>query len=56
MLGKQGAKIKSIGVHARDSIEKLLEAHAYLTLWVKVKEDWRNNPSVLNELGYSTKK
>lgn len=56
VLGKQGAKIKSIGVHARDSIEKLLDAHAYLTLWVKVKEDWRNNPSVLNELGYSTKK
>ena len=56
VLGKQGVKIKSIGVHARESIEKLLEEHAYLTLWVKVKEDWRNNPSVLNELGYSNKK
>ena len=55
VLGKQGAKIKSIGVHARESIEKLLEEHSYLTLWVKVKEDWRNNPSVLNELGYSNK-
>lgn len=56
VLGKQGAKIKSIGVHARESIEKLLEEHVFLTLWVKVKEEWRNNPSVLNELGYTTKK
>lgn len=56
VLGKQGAKIKSIGSHARESIENLLEEHVYLTLWVKVKEEWRNNPSVLNELGYTTKK
>ena len=56
VLGKQGAKIKSIGTHARESIENLLEEHVYLTLWVKVKEEWRNNPSVLNELGYTTKK
>lgn len=56
VLGKQGAKIKEIGTHARESIENLLEEHVYLTLWVKVKEEWRNNPSVLNELGYTTKK
>lgn len=56
VLGKQGAKIKSIGVHARESIEKLMDEHVFLTLWVKVKEEWRNNPSVLNELGYTTKK
>lgn len=53
VLGKQGSKIKGIGVHARQSIEKLLDAPVYLTLWVKVKEDWRNNPRMLNELGYS---
>lgn len=56
LLGKHGAMIKSIGIHARESIEKLLEGRVYLTLWVKVKEDWRNNPSVLNELGYSNRK
>lgn len=52
VLGKHGEMIKGIGVHARESIQKLLEAKVFLTLWVKVKEDWRNNPSVLNELGY----
>lgn len=56
VLGKHGAMIKSIGVHARESIEKLLDDKVYLTLWVKVKEDWRNNPSMLNELGYSNRK
>lgn len=56
VLGKHGQMIKSVGTHARESIEKLLEARVYLTLWVKIKEDWRNNPSMLNELGYSNRK
>lgn len=56
VLGKHGAMIKSIGIHARESIEKLLDGKVFLTLWVKVKEDWRNNPSMLNELGYSNRK
>lgn len=56
VLGKHGEMIKSIGIHARESIEKLLEAKVFLTLWVKVKEDWRNNPSMLNELGYSNRR
>lgn len=56
VLGKGGAMIKSIGIHARESIEKLLDARVFLTLWVKVKEDWRNNPSVLNELGYGSRR
>lgn len=56
ILGKHGTMIKNIGIHARESIEKLLDCPVYLTLWVKVKEDWRNNPSVLNELGYTNRK
>ncbi len=56
ILGKHGTMIKNIGTHARESIEKMLQAPVFLTLWVKVKEDWRNNPSVLNELGYTNRK
>lgn len=56
VLGKHGAMIKSIGTHARESIEKLLQDKVFLTLWVKVKEDWRNNPSMLNELGYTNRR
>ena len=55
VLGKRGAMIKNIGIHARESIEKLLQASVFLTLWVKVKKDWRNNPSMLNELGYTNR-
>lgn len=56
ILGKNGAMIKGIGTHARESIEKLLSASVFLTLWVKVKEDWRNSEYVLRELGYTTKR
>lgn len=56
VLGKNGAMIKGIGTHARESIEKMLCDKVFLTLWIKVKEDWRNNPSILNELGYTNKK
>ena len=56
VLGKYGRMIKGIGTHARESIEKLLGAKVFLTLWVKVKNDWRNNPSMLNELGYTNKR
>ena len=56
VLGKHGAMIKSIGTHARESIEKLLQDKVFLTLWIKVKEDWRNNLSVLNELGYTSRR
>ena len=56
VLGKHGSMIKGIGTHARESIEKLLGDKVFLTLWVKVKEDWRNNPSMLNELGYTNKR
>jgi len=56
ILGKNGAMIKGIGTHARESIQKLLQDKVFLTLWIKVKEDWRNNASILNELGYTDKK
>jgi len=55
ILGKQGKNIKEIGLRARQSIEKMLDARVYLALWVKVKEDWRDNPYMLNEIGYKDK-
>lgn len=56
ILGKHGAMMKEIGTKARQSIENLLQAKVFLTLWVRVREDWRNNTRVLNELGYSSVK
>lgn len=55
IIGKGGSMLKKIGTRAREDIERLLDMKVVLKLWVKVKEDWRNNDYVLNELGYKSK-
>jgi GTP-binding protein Era len=51
VIGKQGAMLKRIGSHARRDLEEFLQAKVMLKLWVKVQEDWQNNPRYLQELG-----
>ena len=46
--------LQTIGTEARTDIEKLLDTHVNLKLWVKVRPDWRNNASDLKNLGYDT--
>lgn len=55
IIGKNGSMLKKIGTAARSDIEKLLALPVNLKLWVKVKEDWRNNLNLLNEFGYNQK-
>ena len=52
IIGKHGAMLQTIGTEARMDIEKLLDTHVNLKLWVKIRPDWRNNPSDLKNLGY----
>jgi len=52
IIGKKGNRLKKIGILAREDIERLLNTKVYLELWVKVKEDWRDRPGILRELGY----
>ena len=52
IIGKQGSMLQSIGTEARLDIEKLLDTHVNLKLWVKIRPDWRNNASDLKNLGY----
>lgn len=52
LIGKKGAMLKRIGSLARQDIERLAERKAFLRLWVKVREDWRDNDLTLGELGY----
>lgn len=52
IIGKKGAMLKEVGQKARKDIETLLGSKTFLELWVKVKKDWRNQASVLHELGY----
>lgn len=55
IIGKQGSMLKVIGSEARADIEKLLDAHVNLKLWVKIRPDWRNNLYDLRTLGYESK-
>lgn len=55
IIGKGGSMLKKIGSAARKDIEKLVDSKVFLNLWVKVKDDWRDNSAVMNELGYNIK-
>lgn len=52
ILGHQGQMIKKLGTEARKDIEKFIDKKCYLKLFVKVKENWRNNLKDLKHFGY----
>ncbi len=51
VVGKGGALLKQVGTEARQEIEGMLGAHVYLGLHVRARDDWRDDPKVLRELG-----
>ncbi len=55
LIGKNGQMIKRIGTQARPEIQELLGKEVYLNLYVKVSEDWKNDPSKLKYFGYTEK-
>ncbi|HEX6289369.1 MAG TPA: GTPase Era [Herpetosiphonaceae bacterium] len=56
VIGEGGKMLKKIGAAARYEIERLLQRQVYLDLWIKVRKDWRRDPSSLRWLGYDIKK
>lgn len=52
LLGKGGVMIKKISTSAREDIEAFLDMKVNLQLWVKVKEDWRNEDFMISALGF----
>jgi GTP-binding protein Era len=52
LLGAGGQMIKKIGTLSRQSIEKFLDQKVFLELFVKVRNNWRNNDLFLKEYGY----
>ena len=56
VIGANGKRIKEIGLKARRDIERLLNKHVYLELFVKVQNDWRDNDELLELYGYKNKK
>ena len=53
IIGKKGQTLKKIGSMARKSIEEFLGKKVNLKLFVKVEENWQNNPNKLTALGYN---
>lgn len=51
VIGKNGEMIKRIGTEARADLQELLEGKVHLDLHVKVREDWREDERLLDELG-----
>ena len=51
VLGKGGATIKSIGAAARKELAEILGHPVHLFLFVKVREDWGNDPDRYREMG-----
>lgn len=51
VLGKGGAKIKSIGKDARAELEDMLECSVHLKLFVRVQENWPERPEFYEALG-----
>lgn len=52
LIGKQGKALKETASFARKDMEKFLGAKVFLTVYVRVREDWRDSAGLLKELGY----
>lgn len=53
ILGAKGSKIKELGTRSRLELEKFLDSKVFLELFVKVRDNWRNNDLYLKEYGYN---
>lgn len=53
ILGKQGRAIKRLGTAARKGIEAFLEQKVFLELFVKIKDNWRDDERTLKHFGYN---
>jgi GTP-binding protein Era len=52
LIGKQGDRLKQVGIQARQDMERIFGTKVFLQLWVKVRDSWREDKRVLMELGY----
>ncbi|EFO81864.1 GTP-binding protein Era [Oscillochloris trichoides DG-6] len=55
LIGAGGAMLKRIGSAARRDIERMVDKKVFLELWVKVRENWRDDLGAMGWLGYRMK-
>jgi GTP-binding protein Era len=51
VIGRGGEMIKRIGTEARKDLEEMLDGRVFLDLHVKVRQDWRDDERMLDEMG-----
>ena len=49
IIGKDGNMLKRIASYARADLEKMIQTKINLKVWVKVREDWLNNESLVKK-------
>lgn len=54
LIGKGGAAIKQLGIAARQDIEQFAGKKIFLELFVKVRENWKNDDRSLRYFGYES--
>lgn len=54
IIGQAGKTIESIKNHSKKTIEKLVGKKVSLDLWVKHKENWRNDEKIVKFWGFDT--
>jgi len=52
IIGKKGAALKKVGTQARIDMEDFFQKKVYLSIFVKVDPDWRENKRELRRFGY----
>ncbi|WP_129628947.1 GTPase Era [Candidatus Oscillochloris fontis] len=55
LIGAGGTMLKRIGSTARRDIERMVDKKVFLELWVKVRENWRDDLGAMGWLGYRMK-
>lgn len=54
IIGKDGQMLKRIGTASRKSIERMCGCKCYLELFVKYREDWKNDDTFLKQFGFTS--
>ena len=52
VIGAKGATLKKIGTLARHEMERMFSRKIFLELFVKVRENWREDPEFLNAIDW----
>jgi GTP-binding protein Era len=53
VIGAKGQMLKKVGTMARADLEVLLETGVFLELYVKAQKNWRDDQSMLADMGYA---